>query len=202
MFLIRCSILNYVNADIEESQYYIIPGFKKSTLLPYRIPDYEKKKRFHAILVEVYSHCKGWHLALSSARDQDKEGKADKTIQAPKYKAINCYGSVGGKKKNISINIYIMLLEIIQAHDFVQLFLLISQWEDLYVQLHTQSGTRRTCQPVIPPFWAVSFKFKERLVLVFYTSASFRFVSKHGRKKKQPHQHILPTKLNHSALQD
>lgn len=28
MFLIRCSILNYVNADIEESQYYISQDLK------------------------------------------------------------------------------------------------------------------------------------------------------------------------------
>lgn len=46
MFLIRCSILNYVNADIEESQYYIIPGFKKkSTLLPYCIPEEKDKEK-------------------------------------------------------------------------------------------------------------------------------------------------------------
>lgn len=35
MFLIRCSILNYVNADIEESQYYISQDLKKNSLLPY-----------------------------------------------------------------------------------------------------------------------------------------------------------------------
>lgn len=79
MFLIRCSILNYVNADIEESQYYIIPGFKNSTLLPYRIPDYDKKEIPRNTLVEVYSHCKGWHLALSSARYQDgKDRQTDR----------------------------------------------------------------------------------------------------------------------------
>lgn len=42
MFLIRCSILNYVNADIEESQYYIIPGFKKN--LPYYLIAFQRRK--------------------------------------------------------------------------------------------------------------------------------------------------------------
>lgn len=55
----------------------------------------------HNTLVEVYSHCKGWHLALSSGRER----QTDKTNQAPKYKAINCYGSV--EKRIIYIYKYI-----------------------------------------------------------------------------------------------
>lgn len=41
MFLIRCSILNYVNADIEESQYYISQDLK---ILPYYLIAFQKKK--------------------------------------------------------------------------------------------------------------------------------------------------------------
>lgn len=40
MFLIRCSILNYVNADIEESQYYISQDIK---VLPYYLTAFHKK---------------------------------------------------------------------------------------------------------------------------------------------------------------
>lgn len=43
MFLIRCSILNYVNADIEESQYYISQDLK---ILPYYLIAFQKKKEF------------------------------------------------------------------------------------------------------------------------------------------------------------
>lgn len=89
-----------------------------------------------------------------------------------------------------------MLLEIIQAHDFVQLFLLISQWEDLYVQLHTLSRNSRTCEPVIPPYWAVSFKRKKDR----FSSFHIRWRSFFPNLGKNT-QYSLPTKLNHSALQ-
>ena len=68
MFLIRCSILNYVNADIEESQYYISQDLK---ILPYYLIAFQKKRRIPTCktLVEIYSHCKGRCLAISSAKD-------------------------------------------------------------------------------------------------------------------------------------
>lgn len=42
MFLIRCSILNYVNADIEESQYYISQDLK---IKPYYLIAFQKEKK-------------------------------------------------------------------------------------------------------------------------------------------------------------
>lgn len=54
MFLIRCSILNYVNADIEESQYYISQDLK---ILPYYLIAFQKKKTPTCkTLVEIYSN--------------------------------------------------------------------------------------------------------------------------------------------------
>lgn len=123
MFLIRCSILNYVNADIEESQYYISQDLK---ILPYYLIAFQKRNYTTSkMLVEIYSHCKGRCLALSSTEDSSQKRQTVEYIytQSQKYKAINYYGSAGK----------IMLLEIIQAHDFLQLFVLISQSEDLYV---------------------------------------------------------------------
>lgn len=73
MFLIRCSILNYVNADIEESQYYISQDLK---ILPYYLIAFQKKViPTCKILVEIYSHCKGQCLALSSAKDHHRKDK-------------------------------------------------------------------------------------------------------------------------------
>lgn len=113
---------------------------------------------------------------------RQRPGKTDKQTKRTKLRNTRpLIGMVLWKNQfYISMNIYIMLLEIIQAHDFVQLFVLISQWEDLYVQLHTQSGTHRTREPVIPPFWAVSFK-RKRFGSCLFTSAGFPFfVSKCG----------------------
>lgn len=74
MFLIRCSILNYVNADIEESQYYISQDLK---ILPYYLIAFLKKRKNPTCktLVEIYSHCKGRCLALSSAKDHPRKDK-------------------------------------------------------------------------------------------------------------------------------
>lgn len=122
MFLIRCSILNYVNADIEESQYYISQDLK---ILPYYLIAFQKKKKnsnLQDTSGNIFKYCKGRCLALSSAKDHHRQMNIY-IHQTPKYKAINCYGSEGK----------IMLLEIIQAHDFLRLFVLISQSEDLYV---------------------------------------------------------------------
>lgn len=131
---------------------------------------------------------------------RQRPGKTDKQTKRTKLRNTRpLIGMVLWKNQfYISMNIYIMLLKIIQAHDFVQPFVLISQWEDLYVQLHTQSGTHRTREPVIPPFWAVSFK-RKRFGSCLFTSAGFPFLFPSVGKYTQ---YILPTKLNHSALQD
>lgn len=91
-----------------------IPGFKNATLLPYCIPEKRRRITTCNTLVEIYSHCKGKCLTLSSAKDHEY---IHTKLQ------IQGHGSEGG----------IMLLEIIQAHDFLHFFVLISQSEDLYV---------------------------------------------------------------------
>lgn len=80
MFLIRCSILNYVNADIEESQYYISQDLR---IVPYYLIAFQK----------IQWSLKDDVRALSSIIVE----KTD-SIQAKPEKedeAINCYGSVG-----------------------------------------------------------------------------------------------------------
>lgn len=111
MFLIRCSILNSVNADVEESQYYISQDLK---ILPYYLIAFRKK----------FQPARHWWKCVHTVKDlKSDKGSVRQIYTLRTYEAINCYGS-GGK---------MMLLEILQAHDFLQPFVLVSQSEDLHV---------------------------------------------------------------------
>ncbi len=117
MFLIRCSILNYVNADIEESQYYISQDLK---ILPYYLIAFQKIKRLPTCKtqVEIYSQCKGRCLAISSAKDHHRNNEQTNiyTQKTLKFKAINSYGSEG---KLCCWKLYKHMI----SYDFLYLFL-------------------------------------------------------------------------------
>lgn len=95
MFLIRCSILNDVNADIEESQYYISQDLK---ILPSYLPCCVLQLNAFqmARLAEMRSHCKGRCLALLTITQETHTHKHT-LKKSPKYKAINSHGSEGFK---------------------------------------------------------------------------------------------------------
>lgn len=129
MFLIRCSILNYVNADIEESQYYISQDLK---ILPYYLIAFQilkKKIPTCKTLVEIYSHCKGRCLTLSSAKGSSWKRQMNiYTHKTPKYKAINYYGSEG---KLCCWKLYKHMI----SYDFLYLFL--NQRTYVFSLMHT-----------------------------------------------------------------
>lgn len=106
-----------------------IPGFKNSTLLPYCIPDIKKKIPTCKTLVEIYSHCKGRCLTLSSAKGSSWKRQMNiYTHKTPKYKAINYYGSEG---KLCCWKLYKHMI----SYDFLYLFL--NQRTYMFSLMHT-----------------------------------------------------------------